>query len=466
MYEQVQKRSSEWSATSTPKSNQYGPSSFSVQRQSNKKSNPLPARREYSTAARDALAAKIMRTLAADGIREEAAPNQIAELAMNKDVPATTKAEAIQTQQDSSSGKVMLPIQAKLTIGAPGDKYEQEADRVAEQVMQMPEPEPLNQALTVERQATRSLNPMSISRQRRLGAFEAQPIPEGLQRKCAACEEDEAVQMKSSLQLSADGGLQASSDIESQLSRSQGGGSPLSDEVRGFMEPRFGHNFSKVRVHNDSTAVQMNRELGAQAFAHGSDIYFGAGKSPGNNELTAHELTHVVQQTGGVQMMQTPDSSVQMKCSACETEEVEVQRSLSISIAPNLIQRKLFELLGTDAASCKEKITEDTAICADQINTTCAVGGAAATGAAALGAAGVGSGLGSLFGPGPGTAIGAGVGLLAGTVVGGIGSALLYGECVKGGNARCRAIGKQKAVDCDQEFSTTGNQQPRDLGEL
>jgi hypothetical protein len=38
--------------------------------------------------------------------------------------------------------------------------------------------------------------------------------------------------------------------------------------------------------------------VGAQAFAQGSDVYFGAGKSPGNNELTAHELTHVVQQTG------------------------------------------------------------------------------------------------------------------------------------------------------------------------
>jgi hypothetical protein len=44
----------------------------------------------------------------------------------------------------------------------------------------------------------------------------------------------------------------------------------------------------------------MNRELGAQAFTHGSDVYFGAGKSPGNNQLTAHELTHVVQQTGGI----------------------------------------------------------------------------------------------------------------------------------------------------------------------
>jgi hypothetical protein len=64
------------------------------------------------------------------------------------------------------------------------------------------------------------------------------------------------------------------------------------------MEPRFGTDFSGVRVHTDSNAVQMNKELGAQAFAHGSDIYFGAGKSPGNNELTAHELTHVVQQKG------------------------------------------------------------------------------------------------------------------------------------------------------------------------
>jgi hypothetical protein len=43
----------------------------------------------------------------------------------------------------------------------------------------------------------------------------------------------------------------------------------------------------------------MNKELGAQAFAHGSDIYYGAGKSPGKNELTAHELTHTIQQMGG-----------------------------------------------------------------------------------------------------------------------------------------------------------------------
>ena len=78
---------------------------------------------------------------------------------------------------------------------------------------------------------------------------------------------------------------QASSSVESRLADSKGGGSALPDDVRSFMEPRFGADFSSVRVHTDSNAVQMNKELGAQAFAHGSDVYFGEGKSPGNNEL-------------------------------------------------------------------------------------------------------------------------------------------------------------------------------------
>jgi hypothetical protein len=73
------------------------------------------------------------------------------------------------------------------------------------------------------------------------------------------------------------------------------------------MEPRFGNDFSYVRVHMGSEAVQLNRELGAQAFTHGSDIYYGSGKSPGNNDLTAHELTHVVQQTGGAVQRQSAD---------------------------------------------------------------------------------------------------------------------------------------------------------------
>ncbi|NJO59775.1 MAG: DUF4157 domain-containing protein [Richelia sp. RM2_1_2] len=124
-------------------------------------------------------------------------------------------------------------------------------------------------------------------------------------------EEEELIQAKSSLQRFDDGGLAASSNISSKLHSRQGQGTPLADNVRNFMEPRFGVDFSNVKVHTDSEAVQMSREVGAQAFAYGSDVYFGAGKSPGNNELTAHELTHVVQQTG----------AAQRKCVDCEEEE-------------------------------------------------------------------------------------------------------------------------------------------------
>ena len=67
------------------------------------------------------------------------------------------------------------------------------------------------------------------------------------------------------------GGNEASGDLESRLNASKGGGSALAPEVQAFMEPRFGADFSAVRVHTDGEAVQMNQELGAQAFTHGMD---------------------------------------------------------------------------------------------------------------------------------------------------------------------------------------------------
>ena len=150
-------------------------------------------------------------------------------------------------------------------------------------------------------------------------------------------EEDEPIQAKfedceveEPIQRFADGTAQAQPDLENRLNASQGGGSALPDDVRSFMEPRFGADFSQVRVHTGSEAVQMNRDLSAQAFTHQQDIYFGSGKSPINETLTAHELTHVIQQTGGVQI----------KCSNRETKEAEVQRSLDISSTSNSIQKR------------------------------------------------------------------------------------------------------------------------------
>ncbi|MDH7460660.1 DUF4157 domain-containing protein [Chitinophagaceae bacterium 26-R-25] len=107
----------------------------------------------------------------------------------------------------------------------------------------------------------------------------------------------------------------ASSAIESSLSSSKGGGNPLPEGTRTEMENSFGSDFSNVRVHNDSTAVQMSKDLSAQAFTHGNDIYFNSGKydpkSTAGKHLLAHELTHTIQQGGGVSRMlqRVPDPS-------------------------------------------------------------------------------------------------------------------------------------------------------------
>ncbi|MEH1820915.1 MAG: DUF4157 domain-containing protein [Nostoc sp.] len=177
--------------------------------------------------------------------------------------------------------------QAKLTVGAPDDYYEQEADKVADQIMRMAQPEPigLQNTQTQEEVQTKPL---------------AAAITPLVQRE-AMPEEEEELQTKRSLQLATNDSFQTEDNFEARLNSSESGGSPLPDTVRSYMEPRFGADFSQVRVHTGNESVQMNRDLNAQAFTHQQDIFFGAGKSPGNDALTAHELTHVVQQTGAAQ---------------------------------------------------------------------------------------------------------------------------------------------------------------------
>ncbi|PSN76555.1 hypothetical protein C8B47_26695 [filamentous cyanobacterium CCP4] len=158
-------------------------------------------------------------------------------------------------------------VQAKLTIGQPGDKYEREADQTAAQVMRMADPQ-------VE-------DPLKAE--------------EPLETETAAPQ----VQQKGK-----GGKPNSMANLQGRLNQRSRKGSPLPKTVQSFMEPRFGQDFSQVRVHTDSSAVQMNKDLGAQAFTHGNDIYFNQGKyspgSSGGRELLAHELTHTIQQTGGI----------------------------------------------------------------------------------------------------------------------------------------------------------------------
>ena len=220
-------------------------------------------------------------------------------------------------------------VQPKLTIGQPNDKYEVEADAMADKVVQRlaapdvqarnevaVQAKPLAASVTplvqkkcaeCEQEAKNSRNeeedlvqesPIELQRKSIFDSNAEPPDDEGnIQRKCAGCEKEEKkLQAKAE---NSEPSLRTPS-LESSLTSSKGGGSPLPESTRTQMENSFGTDFSRVRVHTNSSAVQMNKDLNAQAFSHGSDIYFNQGKydtnSTGGKKLLAHELTHTVQQ--------------------------------------------------------------------------------------------------------------------------------------------------------------------------
>jgi Domain of unknown function (DUF4157) len=169
-------------------------------------------------------------------------------------------------------------IQPKLTLGAPSDRYEQEADRIANAVVHhlqtpvassvpAPETPKLNFNSRVQRSSMAPPTPM---------------IPQ----------------------------------LDTTIQRSRGQGQPLAPSIRQPMENAFGTDFSQVKIHTDTPADQMNRSIQAQAFTTGQDIFMRANAyqpqtTPGQT-LLAHELTHVVQQNQASQNSQ-PSSVIQRK---------------------------------------------------------------------------------------------------------------------------------------------------------
>ncbi len=93
------------------------------------------------------------------------------------------------------------------------------------------------------------------------------------------------------------------SNISDTIQQKRGGGSPLPDTLRKDVSKRFKRNFEDVRIHTDEQADQLSRTVNARAFTIGKDIFFKRGVfSPGSSqgrETLMHELTHVVQQSGG-----------------------------------------------------------------------------------------------------------------------------------------------------------------------
>jgi len=192
-------------------------------------------------------------------------------------------------------------LQVKLKIGQSGDIYEQEADRVAGQVMRMPE-SPCSECKDEEEKHIQTKlisDQMTTVVQRQVEEEEEGPISPKfnlVQGQAGEVEEEIPVITK---RLS-EGTLEISNDLEESFSSTRGLGSPLPADTRAFMEERFGVDFSAVRIHAENEAAKITRSLNAEAFTYGRDIYFGAGRySPGTSSfkrLLAHELTHVVQQ--------------------------------------------------------------------------------------------------------------------------------------------------------------------------
>jgi Domain of unknown function (DUF4157) len=181
--------------------------------------------------------------------------------------------KALVSQQKTATSPRTF-IQPKLMVNAPHDVYEQEANAIADRVMRMP-------LVSSKVQGTQGILASSV------------------QRKCAHCEEEEK---KKPIMRKAEGGggSETLTAFASQLSNTRGGGQAMPRETKSFMESRFGQDFSHVRLHTDGTAANMNRDIQAKAFTHGSDIYFNRGEFAPNTEggkrLLAHELVHTVQQ--------------------------------------------------------------------------------------------------------------------------------------------------------------------------
>jgi len=167
-----------------------------------------------------------------------------------------------------SGAKSRLVVQTKLTMGPAHDVYEQEADRVATQVVH----------------ASASSSTIA-QRTEEEGELQAKPLADTI----------------TPLIQRSGGNFEADAEFEERLDAARhGGGAPLPTDTRDFMEQRIGVDFRGVKVHTDVQSDQLNQTIQAKAFTPGQDVFFRQGayepESREGQALITHELTHVVQQ--------------------------------------------------------------------------------------------------------------------------------------------------------------------------
>ncbi len=229
--------------------------------------------------------------------------------------------------------KRMSMIQAKLSIGEPNDKYEQEADATASKVVQQINSPTHDQSVQREEAMEEAedeelqMKPISsiqrewemeeemdedeevveevveeveVENENENEELQMKPIS-SIQREESTEEENEELQMKSLEQRRENlGGGEASTDLESSIQSARAGGQSLDASLQNKMGQAMGADFSDVKVHTDTQSDQLNHSIQSKAFTTGQDVFFRQGEynpsSKGGQELIAHELTHVVQQ--------------------------------------------------------------------------------------------------------------------------------------------------------------------------
>lgn len=232
-------------------------------------------------------------------------------------------------------------FQTKLSVNQPGDVYEKEADAVAGNVVNRSNG---GGSLIQQKKISGIQRLSSDKEEEKLGTNEErmrrdkeiQTKPE-IQRMCPECEkekegnvqrqvdpemEEDMKKGPANMQRKSEAGSSAgtaSAHTSAKIEQSSGTGRSMSGKTLSDMSASFGYDFSDVTIHTDADAVEMNRELGAQAFTHGRDIYFNTGKyNPETSQgkfLLAHELTHVIQQNGWGE-----DREVQRTCAQSSDE--------------------------------------------------------------------------------------------------------------------------------------------------
>jgi hypothetical protein len=253
------------------------------------------------------------------------------------------------------------------------------------------------------------------------------PVPSGILQRCSGgveCEErrQRRLERQGMMQRAAVSAAPVNSVppiVHDVLSSS---GQPLDAGTRAFMEPRFGHDFSQVRVHMDDRAVESAQAVNALAYTVGRDVVFGTGQyAPGTSDgrrLLAHELTHVVQQSGQSTSLNARvvfkagnDPLEQEAEHLADTFAYSSGFSTVTSHTSNTLMQRA-DAGGSDDTynACMKQAQDDNDRCTDSGATYCTL----IQGGAGLAGGTLGAGLGTLIAPGLGTGIGAVLGGAAG----------------------------------------------------